>query len=378
MSGGQRRQQVRLLRLGGQPRGGTSPLDVHHHQGDLRHPGQAQPLGHQREARTRCGGHRLLAGVPGTHHGGDSLDLRADLVGELPRPHQVLLHEDQDGSGGGDGIADVELQAGRQRAQGEGVIALDQNLVVIGLLGRPHVSDGRLLRHVLPAQVQGLQVGLDDGVPSLEPDLHEVGEVLLGHVDQVGQGAHEDHVGRTGLARPFRQRVEGNADGPEALPVGLYSGVVEDHAAVPHLGAVLLVGLVIECHQDVDVVTGAQDGVRGDARLGPGGAPQDLRREGGEGEDVVAHRGGGPGQHLRGRDHSLATLSRKPDDDFLWPVGHLAPPVSPQRRFSVHRSANTQHAPGTSRPGFTIPAPPRGVKRCIRLRGWWYPYFLDA
>ena len=93
-----------------------------------------------------------------------------------------------------------------------------------------------------------------------------------------------------------------------------------------HLGAVLLVGLVVEGDEDVYGVAGAQNRDAGDARLRPCGASEDLRGEGGEGKCVVADAGGGAGQHLRSGYNSLATLACKADDD-LTSAGHrLSPP----------------------------------------------------
>ena len=65
-----------------------------------------------------------------------------------------------------------------------------------------------------------------------------------------------------------------------------------------YLGAMGLVGLIIQGYQDVDVVARAMDGIDGHPGLSPRGPAEDLGGEGGEGERVIAHGCRGPREHL--------------------------------------------------------------------------------
>ena len=216
------------------------------------------------------------------------------------------------------------------RANGERVVPLDEYLVVVRLLGLAEVADGVLLGQVGEAEVEGHVVGLDDLVASGEPLGDELLEVVDRHVDEPGEPAHDHHVRRPRLAGLLCEFVEGDAHTAEVfVRQGGDGRVEEDDASVVDLGAVLVVGLVVECDEDVDGVAGALDGGTGDARLSPGGASENLGGEGGEGKRVVADAGGGPGQHLRCGYDSLTTLARKADDN-LTSAGHrLSPPCKP-------------------------------------------------
>ena len=64
-------KQVGLLRSGRHARRRTAPLHVDDGDGDFRKVGQADELGHQRDARPRCGRERTRAVPTGTHDHAD-------------------------------------------------------------------------------------------------------------------------------------------------------------------------------------------------------------------------------------------------------------------------------------------------------------------
>ena len=202
-------------------------------------------------------------------------------------------------------------------------------MLVTGHLGRREVAEGEAaLGGMLAAQFDGLDVGPDDlvvvGAAAAEPFFDEALQVLLGHVDQVGQSADDHHVGGPVVAGGAGQFVDGHSDDPgfargcKFLEVPVI-GVVDDDPAVPDFPAMGLVGFPVECHQDIDIIACAEDGRIGDAGLGPGGSAQDLGGEGGIGEGVVPDLGGNLGQSFGRGNYSLSAFSGEAD----YEVAHL-------------------------------------------------------
>ena len=217
------------------------------------------------------------------------------------------------------------------------------------------------------AEIESHVVGFHDALATAKADGNEVLQELEGHVDELGEAAHDDHVGRSGLPRLLGELVEGNADATVGgvSRVGSDGGIEEDHTAFADLDTMLLVRMRVERDEYVDGVAGAEDGETGDSGLGPGRATEYLGGESGEGEGVVSDSGGSPGQHLRRGNDSLTPLTRKADND-LTSTGHRQNPPRDERNSHPWRNqaaakppfleslALQEYAPGTE-----------GVKRCF-------------
>ena len=139
---------------------------------------------------------------------------------------------------------------------------------------------------MLTTQAQCLHVGADNFIVAFaapgEALFHELFQVFVGHIHQMGQGPHDDHVGGTVIAGGAGQFFDREAEGSGvALQLEL-GGVEDDDAVFPHVGDVAVVGLLVECDQNVDIVAWAKTGSTADSGLSPSGSAQDLRREGGK------------------------------------------------------------------------------------------------
>ena len=114
----------------------------------------------------------------------------------------------------------------------------------------------------LPPQGEAFNVGLDDFLIALpapgEPLDHELLQVLLGHIHQMGQGAHHHHVGGSRVSGGTGQLVEGHSKAPRVFLQLELAGVVHNDAAFSDLGAVSVIGLPVKGHQHIHIVTGAQ------------------------------------------------------------------------------------------------------------------------
>ena len=352
-------QQVGLFGFRGEAGGGAAALHVHYHQRYFGHPGQAEALAHQGNAGAGGGGHRLFAGIAGAHNRGDGLDFRGNLIGELVRSNQVALHPEEDCGGRRDGIAGVEAQAGVDGPQSDGLVAFQHQLLVIGRIGRREVAeDETAFGSVLAAEVHGLNVGGDNGVVIVpapaEPGFHEVVQVFLGHMHQLGQGADDYHIGGPVVAGGTGEGIDGQA---ERAGIGHREiiRVVDDYAAVAHFLGVGFVGFLVEGNQDIHLVAGAQDGRGANSGLGPGGAAENLGGEGGIGQGVIAYLGRSLGESFGGSNDALSALTGEPDDEVV----HLHLEVPPNRQYlRVARGAKqgsvnegTMRLPRQFRPG---------------------------
>ena len=187
---------------------------------------------------------------------------------------------------------------------------------------------------MLPAQADRHDVRPDDfiiaGPAPGEPLGHELVQVVLGHVHQVGQGADNHHVGGPVVSSGARQLVHGQTKGPRvSLQIELV-GVEDDHSVFPHLAYVGVVGFLVKGHQNVHVVAGAEHGIDGHTDLGPSGATLNLGRERSKGQRVVADLGGNLGQPFRRGYHSLPAFTGEPDDKVThWHVQSSLPKVRP-------------------------------------------------
>ena len=166
---------------------------------------------------------------------------------------------------------------------------------------------------LVPAQGKGLDVGFDDllvvGAASGEALDHELLKIFVGHVDQPGYGSDDDHIGCPVVAGGAGQLLDGHSEAAAVVLQLELVRVVDNHAAVPDFGYVVVVSLLVEGNQHVQVVPRAEDGRCGNPRLSPGRTAKDLRGKCREGLDVVASLGGRLGQGFGGSYNALAPLS---------------------------------------------------------------------
>ena len=217
-------------------------------------------------------------------------------------------------------------------AEGDGLVALEHHLLVVGRVGRSEIAeDEAAFGSVLASQAHSFDVGGNDFVvivaAATEAGFDEVFQVLLGHVDELGEGADDDHVGGPVVAGGAGQGVDGQAEGP-GVGHGEVVGVINNNPAVAHFFGVGFVGFLVESDQHVHLVAGAQYGLGTDSGLGPSGAAENLGREGGVGEGVVADLSGSLGQTFRRGNDALAAFTGEPDDEVV----HLHLKVPPNRQ----------------------------------------------
>ena len=160
-------------------------------------------------------------------------------------------------------------------------------------------------------------VGFDYLLVVRTPARESLGDEILKNplvnVDQIGERAHDDHVGGAGVAGGAGELVELH---PEAFAVRLqleFAGVVDDDAAFGDFAAMGFVGVFVEGDQHVKLVAGAEHLVSGDARLRPRRPSPDLGREGGEGLDVVSDLRVRLGETFRRGDHALTAFAGEAD-----------------------------------------------------------------
>jgi hypothetical protein len=130
-------------------------------------------------------------------------------------------------------------------------------------------------------RLDGLDVRFDDlGVlraAAGEPFPDERLEVLDSHLDELGDRADDDHIGRARVVDRLGDLVDRYAEAaPAAFTQVEILGVVDNDPALAELENVVVVGVPVERHQDVEVVALALHRVGGDPHLGPGRAAEDL------------------------------------------------------------------------------------------------------
>ena len=109
------------------------------------------------------------------------------------------------------------------------------------------------------AQVERFDIGFDDlsvfGPATLEPFFNEGDQVLLGHVDQVGQASHDHHVGGPVVAGGLCQFFEWQAEAPVVVLDFELVRVEYNYAIWEHVFDVFVVGIPVKRHQDVYVIS---------------------------------------------------------------------------------------------------------------------------
>ncbi len=341
MPGVEHEVQVGLLGAGGQARGWSRPLGHHEDHGQFEHSGQAHALAHERETAAR-GAHQGpgpgMGRAQGHVHG---RDLVLGLLGHqagLP----ALVDEGQDHGGArGHGIERDEIAARGQGAQGDGLIAVEHEAASVALRGRRHAGEGEIL---LPdpgvGRAQHGQVGLDDLRGLLGKGLgHE--PLQDGQVAADGRAEHAQgrHVVVKRLGRELAERH------PQAGSPGRDGQVVAGHQHAPGAqpGQVQVHGLLVQGHQDVDVLNGGQGRVRAGADGEGVVAAADARHVVLGDHDLVAGPGHGPGHGLADGHQALPGLAAHQDVDVRG-----------------HGRSRLRRRPGTRRPD---PGPsPRGPR----------------
>ncbi len=202
------------------------------------------------------------------------------------------------------GVEREDVRLGDVRLLGELLLEPVDGRLPVAAEEPEHQTEGP---HVLgPPRVLGAEAELGDRVQ------RELGDVEIQQSVGIGAAVLE------------RVRV---VAGLLQVPLGEGAGVHHQQPPALELGEVHLQRRRVHRHQHVrrvaggeDVVVGEVDLEAGDAVGGAGGRP-DLRREVGEGREVVAHQGGRGGELVAGQLHAVAGVAGEADDDR---VQHLA------------------------------------------------------
>jgi hypothetical protein len=314
-----RQVEVALLGLGRQAGARAAALGIHDDDGNLRHRGHAERLGHQREAGARRRGHRLDARPRCTEAGIDRGDFVLALQERAADDRQLRRQFLHDVGRRGDRVAAVEAAARADRARHDGVIAVHNQAVAIAArLGEAEAEAIRLHQaaRVVVARIEGVEVALQQFGALAEL----LGDRLFGNrlieAEEFGDRADDDDVLaalRPGLIRQF--------DGGHLVfrahePRGrLILGRIVDQSAVRAEGVVMeRPRLLVERDEHVHLIANREDGLGVRVELEEHRAAPDFRREGAEGMDprAVVRRHGG--DDVADGHHTIARFAADPQD----------------------------------------------------------------
>ena len=211
---------VGLLGSRGEPGGRTVALDDEVDSGDLREVLKAQGLVHEGQARPRSRRHRPGAHPPcaGHHVGGGDLILGLNhRVGRLAvlvlaQPRRYRSSASARELDGVMGYPGAERDPAVDRAQGAGRVAFGDDLSVVSardLLQHGNGLAQTIVLHVVVAQLDTEQVGLDDRGLVAEGVAQHLADGVHVDAEQIGQGAHVQHVALLGSQLDPLPRVSG-------------------------------------------------------------------------------------------------------------------------------------------------------------------------
>ena len=228
------------------------------------------------------------------------------------------------GCGRGDGITDVEVEAASYCSQRQCFVSLDHQLRVLWHLRWGQFAEAEAaLGNVFPAEEKSLNVGANDLFVSFaapaESLFHEFFQEFVGHVHQMGEGAHDDHITRPIVAGGAGQFFDRQAKGPRVAFQFELCGIEYNYAVATDFRGMAVVGLLIKGDQDINIVSRRHDRVHGDPGLRPSGPTQYLGGERGKGQGVITHLGGRLGQAFGGSYDTLSAFTGEPNDE----VSHL-------------------------------------------------------
>ena len=312
--------QVGLLGLGRQAGGRPAALGVDHDAGDLRGAGVAEHLGHQREARAGGGRHRLHAGVRRAEHRRERGDLVLALDRDAAHLGQLGRQPLEDVRGRRDRVAGEVLHPGRDRAEGDRLVARHQDPVLLDL---DRVDDRERADQVGALVVAGAQRGdvrVGDALLVGVAAQHQLLDRGGVERDHARHGPHGDHVlGAQRAADLLGELLHPDRAGARQVVGGdLDGGVVEeDHALGAERVPVEVPGLLVEADEQVHVLAVAVDLLVAHPHLVHAGAALDLGGVGAERLGPVPAAGRGLGQDVPGGDDPLAGLPGKPDHHAL-------------------------------------------------------------
>ena len=307
-------------------------------QGDFHHPRHAESLAHQRETGAGGGGHCLPARKACADNRADGLDLRACLIDECSLAAQVLLHEYQDGRCRRDGVSNEEVKATGKRAESETLVALGDDLLVVGRIGGGQLAEREpagTCRFTAKAEAHAVRrdnLGVIGATTRESLDV-EVLKILLRPLNELRDCPEDDHVRRAGVARRLSKLLIGEGHDVHFGAVLIRNlengGVVDEDAAIPQLSLVNLVGFPVERDEHIKRVAVAERRRHGNATLAPCRPAHDLGRERDEGHHVVSDLPGCCGESLGCGHHALSAFTRESDDKISCGC-HSNSPLRPQ------------------------------------------------
>ena len=267
--------EVALLRLRRQSGRGTAALHEDRDEGGLRHPGLADRLDHEAESAAGGGGHRPHAREARAHRHVHRGELVLDLLHDDPVLGPVGRHPVQDRRGRGHRILREELDAGGEGPEAHRLVPGHEVLRLIRVGESERKGAAQVLDRVA-AESGGRDVLLDDLRFLVAPDVLEgalhVAEV---HGEERDGRAEGDRVAHQGVRRErlrfLAQRDPDQADVLADLRRVRFHGidVVDDRAALEHVGLVDVHRLLIQAQDDVRIIAVRQQRVQAAADLGP-------------------------------------------------------------------------------------------------------------
>ncbi len=330
----------------------------------------------QREARAGGGGHAERAAERSAEGGADAGDL---VLGLERRDAEALVLAElvEDVGGRGDRVGPEEQRQPRLRGPGDQAVGQREVAGDVAVGAAVHRSRLDLVLHherlggltEVPAGLERRDVGVADVGGLGEASLEERGGGVGGAAVHPRQQSEREHVLRAArvLARQpellhglhghggelegvhvvlgerlVLERVLGVA-GLGEVARGEVVGVDDDRRALLDVGEVRPERGRVHRDEDVggvpgreDVVVGEVDLERRDTGQGALGRP-DLRREVGQGGEVVAEGGGLLGEAVAGELHAVAGVAGEPDDhavELLDLLGHACRLLSSRGRGS--------------------------------------------
>ena len=249
--------EVSLLGLGGNAGGGSGPLNVDKHGGNLHHCRTPNGLGHQRESTARRGTHRTAPRVGGADGHVGHGDLVLHLADHDAEFATVLGHPVEHSRRRTHGVRTVELDAGCRTAHGQRLVAAPHRKR-FGPSGH-RVSEGfKPVPSILEPVAGHAQVFVHH---RLALPLQRQREAILeyGEVQpkQAGHGAEGNCVLDQLVAVFFGEIGDGEGTQLDSVPgvAGLDRIAVEDHPGPrAHYSEVTVHRVLIEAHEEVDLV----------------------------------------------------------------------------------------------------------------------------
>ena len=316
--------QIGLLDVGGQTRGRTTALNIHHHQRYFSHHRPADRLGLQRDAGATRTGHRHSAAVAGTDRHRHRCDLVLALDERSAVLRQLAAKQLHDIGPRRDRVTGTEPDTGRDQAVADRLVAGHHHLIrAINLAAGKFEKIGDVVRLVAVPGLErvhgGLHHALALGRKTLVDQPLEFLEVEVEHsADQAECINVFALVASRAADRLNRQAGDGDPDVPifiKPLFVRLnVVAVVNQNTALAQVADVVLVGMLVERQQHIGLIAGTEDIPRAKANLKDGWTAGDGRGDGHHRHDLLLTAAGQTGKEAADGLDTVLGITGNADD----------------------------------------------------------------